>query len=340
MAVLARHGRRTHVFSGEERIVITVFGAPFGPHLLEALADLPGVERVAPLTSAYKLASRESHPDDSVVAVGSRHIGGGDFAVIAGPAFAVDPGQILDTALRVAAAGASALRGGPAYGGAWGEEEAASADALEPLFRAGQRAGLPVVAEVAEPADLAVAARFADALHIAGHDMQNRPLLRAAGRLGRPILLERSTSATVDEWLTAAEYVMHQGNLGVVLCESGIRTFEADRATTLDLSAVPVVKHRSHLPVVVNPGRATGHRHLVAAMALAAAAAGADGLVVDVHSPTEGELAEGPHSLTFDEFRELMRRLEPLVAALRPAQRRRVASSMSRSGPAGDAVSA
>jgi 3-deoxy-7-phosphoheptulonate synthase len=207
----------------------------------------------------------------------------------------------------VAPHGASILR----FGG--DHDEPPSESDLEGLAQA---TGLPIMAEVSEPSDVLQVAALADLLEVAAHNMQNLPLLKAVGRARRPVLVQRGLSATVEEWLGAAEHVLRAGNFDVVLCERGIRTYEADRQATLDLSAIPVLKRLSHLPVVVNVSQGTGHRYMVKAMALAAAAAGADGLVVEVHDHATSELVEGPASLTLDEFGELTGALRPLLAAV------------------------
>jgi 3-deoxy-7-phosphoheptulonate synthase len=296
---------KRHVFHGKERVVITSLGETPPPEVLAALETLPGVDRVAPLTSPYRLASREGHPEPSVVQVGSIAFGRERFPIVAGPARLADPDRLRAVAEAVGPRGAAILRVG-------GDGAALSETDLEGLTLA----ALPVMAEVAEPADVLQVAALAAMLQVGAHNMQNIPLLRAVGRARRPVLVERGLSATVEEWLVAAEHVLSAGNFDVVLCERGIRTYEADRQATLDLSAIPVLKRLSHLPVVVNVSQGTGHRYLIKPMAMAAAAAGADGLVVDVHAAGVGDLVEGPSSLTLEEFAELTAALRPLLAAL------------------------
>ena len=295
---------KRHVFHGKERVVITSLGETPPPDVLAALEILPGVDRVAPLTSPYRLASREGHPEPSVVRVGGAAFGRERFAIVAGPARINQPARLRAVAEAVAPKGAAVVR--------VGGDGLSLSDDLEGLTQA----ALPVMAEVAEPSDVLRVAAVADLLQVAAHNMQNRPLLRAVGRARRPVLVERGLSATVEEWLVAAEQVLNAGNFDVVLCERGIRTYEADRQATLDLSAIPVLKRLSHLPVVVDVSQGTGHRYMIKPMALAAAAAGADGLVVDVHEAGESDLVDGPGSLTLEEFAELTAALRPLLAAL------------------------
>jgi 3-deoxy-7-phosphoheptulonate synthase len=297
---------KRHVFHGKERVVITSLSEITPPpEVLAALEILPGVDRVTPLTSPYRLASREGHPEPSVVQVGGVAFGRDRFTIVAGPAHVTDPVRLRAVAEAVAPNGAAILRVG-------GDGASLSERELEWLTPA----ALPVMAEVGEPADVLQVAAMADLLHVAAHNMQNRPLLRAVGRARRPVLVERGLSATVEEWLGAAEQVLSAGNFDVVLCERGIRTYEADRQATLDLSAIPVLKRLSHLPVVVDVSQGTGHRYLIRPMALAAAAAGADGLVVEVHDAGVSDLMEGPGSLTLGEFADLTAALRPLLGAL------------------------
>ena len=298
---------KRHVFHGKERVVITSLGTSPGPDVLAALEMLPGVDRVTSLTGAYRLASRESHPEATVVQVGTVPLGRERFILVAGPTRVADAARMNTLAEAVAPSGASILR----VGGI-GAEPPSEAD-LERLARV---TGMPIMAEVAEPSDMLRTAALASLVRVAAHNMQNLPLLRAVGHARRPVLLERGLSATVEEWLGAAEQVLRAGNFDVVLCERGIRTYEADRSATLDLSAIPVIKRLSHLPVVVDVSEGTGHHYMVRSMALAAAAAGADGLVVEVHDSNAGDLLEGPGSLSLDELRELTAALQPLLGTL------------------------
>jgi 3-deoxy-7-phosphoheptulonate synthase len=265
--------------------------------------------------SRYKLVSRAFKPLDTVVEAGGQHLGGGEFVVMAGPCSVESREQLLRTAEAVAAAGASWLRGGAfkprtspyAFQGL-------GTAGLDLLAEARQRTGLPIITEVMEPDQVERVAERADILQIGARNMQNFPLLRAVGKSGKPTMLKRGLSATIEEWLMAAEYIVAAGNTRVVLCERGIRTFETATRNTLDLSAVPVIKRLSHLPIFVDPSHGTGHRYLVEPMALAAAAAGADGLLVEVHPEPDRALSDGPQSLTLTGFARLMRSLERVLA--------------------------
>jgi len=245
-------------------------------------------------------------------------IGDDNFPVMAGPCSVESEAQLVDTATNVAAAGARLLRGG-AYKPRSSPYSfrGLGAEGLEHLRRARDLTGLPVVTEVLTPADVAAVADAADMLQVGTRNAQNFSLLEAVGEAGKPVLLKRGLSNTVEEWLLSAEYVLAHGNPDVVLCERGIRTFETGTRNTLDLSAVPLVKSLSHLPVIVDPSHATGHRHLVPSMSLAAVAAGADGLLLEVHPSPDDALSDGPQSLTFEQFGVLMDDVRRLVTALR-----------------------
>ncbi len=326
--VLKLHGLRAHISAGEERTVVGVIGTGFPPDLLEAIEVLPGVDRATRITRPYKLTSREFRPTPTVVNAGGVEIGGPAFVVMAGPCSVEGREQLLTTAESVAASGAAILRGGAfkprtspyAFQGM-------GANGLSLLEEGRRHTGLPVVTEVLEPGQVGRVAKSADILQVGARNMQNFPLLKAVGRTDKPVLLKRGLSATVEEWLMAAEYIMHEGNFNVILCERGIRTFESATRNTLDLSAIPVVKRLSHLPVIADPSHGTGHRYLVTPMALAATAAGADGLLVEVHPEPDTALSDGPQSLTMEGFRDLMRQVEKVLAALdRPLARPRPAA--------------
>jgi 3-deoxy-7-phosphoheptulonate synthase len=270
---------------------------------------MPGVRGVVPVSSPYKLASREFKQKDTVVYVGDVPVGGVEVVLIAGPCAVESREQIRAVAGRVAAAGARVLRGGaykprtsPYSFRGLGEE------GLSLMREAADEHGLSIVTEVMDAEQIAVVARFADALQVGARNMQNFTLLTALGEVGRPVLLKRGLSATVQDWLMSAEYVLSAGNPDVILCERGIRTFETATRNTLDLSAVPVVKHLSHLPVIVDPSHGVGDRRFVAPMARAAVAAGADGVMVEVHPDPDQALSDGPQSLTFDQFDQLTNR--------------------------------
>jgi len=324
--VLRLHGLKAQISEGEQRTVIGVIGTNFPDDLLETLEVLPGVDRVTRITRPYKLASRDFRPMDTVVDAGGQLIGGRDFVIMAGPCSVESREQLIRTAKSVAASGATLLRGGAfkprtspyAFQGL-GE------DGLNLLEEGRKHTGLPIITEVMEPAQVDRVAETADVLQIGTRNMQNFPLLKEVGRSGKPCMLKRGLSATIEEWLMAAEYIMHAGNPNVILCERGIRTFETATRNTLDLSAIPVVKRLSHLPVIADPSHGTGHRYLVQPMALAAAAAGADGIIVEVHPEPDTALSDGPQSLTLEGFEQLTHTLEAVLAAVgRPLARPRV----------------
>jgi 3-deoxy-7-phosphoheptulonate synthase len=301
---------------GADRLAIGVLGTN-PASIRDAIVDLPGVVDAVPVSKPYKQVTREWHPEATIVDVGGVRVGDGSFAVIAGPCAVESRDQMMSTADAVAAAGAAVLRGGAfkprtspySFRGL-------GIDGLDHLAAAKASSGLPIVTEVLTPADVDVVAGTADMLQVGTRNAQNFSLLEAVGASRRPVLLKRGLSNTIEEWLLSAEYVVSHGNPNVVLCERGIRTFETATRNTLDLAAVPLVKSLSHLPVVVDPSHATGHRHLVPAMALAALASGADGLLVEVHPDPENALSDGPQSLTFDMFSDLMARLRRLAESL------------------------
>ncbi|MEE1451142.1 MAG: 3-deoxy-7-phosphoheptulonate synthase [Oscillospiraceae bacterium] len=282
----------------------------------ESLRLLPGVRAVQRLAEPYPLAARTGHPADTVVSVGKARIGR-DFCLIAGPCAVESPEQVTSIARQVSAAGAQLLRGGAfkprtspyTFGGL-------GAEGLELLCRAGRETGLPVVSEITDPRQLPLF-REVDVLQVGARNMQNFELLRELGRQEKPVLLKRSFGATVTELLQAAEYILAGGNERVILCERGIRTFETDSRATLDVAGIAALKEQSHLPVLADPSHAAGRRGLVAPLALAAAAAGADGLMIEVHDRPEEALSDGRQALTCGEFARLARRVQALTALLR-----------------------
>jgi 3-deoxy-7-phosphoheptulonate synthase len=300
---------------GTER---TVLGAIGDERVLASLRldSHPAVERVQPVLAPYKLVSREMHPHDTVVEVGPTSVGGHKFAVIAGPCSVESYDQMRDTAFAVKKAGATALRGGAfkprtspyAFQG-MGEE------GLQILQAVSQETGLPVVTEVMEPAEVDLVERYADAFQIGARNMQNFRLLRAVGQAKKPVLLKRGIAARLEDFLMAAEYVLAAGNSNVILCERGIQTFETAMRNTLDLNAIPYIKSKSHLPIIVDPSHGTGLRQFVPPMARAAAACGADGLIIEVHRNPKEALSDGRQSLDPAEFEQLMRGLRPFVEA-------------------------
>lgn len=282
----------------------------------ESLRLLPGVRAVQRLTEPYPLAARTGHPEDTVVSVGKARIGQ-DFCLIAGPCAVESWEQVTSIARQVSAAGAQLLRGGAfkprtspyTFGGL-------GAEGLELLCRAGRETGMPVVSEITDPRQLSLF-REVDVLQVGARNMQNFELLRELGRQEKPVLLKRSFGATVTELLQAAEYILAGGNERVILCERGIRTFETDSRATLDVAGIAALKEQSHLPVLADPSHAAGRRELVAPLALAAAAAGADGLMIEVHDRPEEALSDGRQALTCGEFARLARRVQALTALLR-----------------------
>jgi 3-deoxy-7-phosphoheptulonate synthase len=302
---------------GEERTIIGVIGASIPPTLREELELFEGVQEVVRITRPYKLAAREFHPQDTVVHVRGIPVGDSGCVVIAGPCAVESEEQIVATARSVRAAGATMLRGGafkprssPYTFRGLGEE------GLRLLALARAETGLPVVTEVMTPMDVDLVARYADVLQIGARNMQNYQLLEEAGRSGMPVLLKRGLSATIEEWLLSAEYIIAQGNPNVILCERGIRTFETATRNTMDLNAVALAKRRSHLPVLADPSHGTGKWYLVAPLALASIAAGADGIIVEVHPDPDRASSDGSQSLTFENFAAMMPQLSAIAATV------------------------
>jgi 3-deoxy-7-phosphoheptulonate synthase len=308
-------GLKAHVSKGIEHTVIGVLGQAF-PELRDTLELLPGVEQVIPVSKPYKLASREFHPQDTIVKLKSVTIGGNRVVVMAGPCAVESEEQLLSTAKAVKAAGATVLRGGafkprtsPYQFRGLGE------NGLKMLAQAGKETQMPIITEVMAPNDVDLVAKYADILQIGARNMQNFILLDEVGKTKKPVLLKRGLSSNVQEWLLAAEYILAQGNEQVILCERGIRTFESYTRNTMDVSAIPIIEKVSHLPIIADPSHATGKWYLVVPLALAAVAAGADGLLIEVHPNPDLALADGPQSLTFDNFRLLMAQLLPIAEA-------------------------
>ncbi len=303
---LEKSGFRIHLSKGVERTIIGAIGdeTRLGIPALEALS---GVEKVLPILAPYKLASRDFKSRDTVVTVGDIEIGGGTVHVMAGPCAVESKDQMIETAFRVKEAGATILRGGAfkprtsPYSFQGLEEKG-----LEILAEARKATGLYIITEVMDARILPLVAGYADILQIGARNMQNFFLLREVAAAGKPVLLKRGPSATIEEWLMAAEYIISGGNHQVILCERGIRSFETYTRNTLDLTAVPILKHLTHLPVIVDPSHAIGKWRFVPPMARAAIAAGADGLLVEVHPNPAEALCDGPQSLTPENFRILM----------------------------------
>jgi len=308
-------GLKAHISQGIEHTVIGVLGKVF-PELRDTLELLSGVEQVIPVTKPYKLASREFHPQDTIVKLNGVAIGGNEIVVMAGPCAVESEEQLLTTAQAVKAAGATVLRGGafkprtsPYQFRGLGES------GLKILAEVGEETQMPIISEVMAPNDVDLVAKYVDILQIGARNMQNFILLDEVGKTRKPVLLKRGLSSNFQEWLLAAEYILAQGNEQVILCERGIRTFETYTRNTMDISAIPIIEKVSHLPIIADPSHATGKWYLVPPLALAAVAAGADGLLIEVHPNPDLALADGPQSLTFDNFRLLMSQILPIAEA-------------------------
>jgi 3-deoxy-7-phosphoheptulonate synthase len=335
LTFLDNHGLSGHPSRGVERTVIGVLGGvgPSGtpgsigginPSIGEALECLPNVESVLRVSKPYKLASREFHPEDTVVNVaaacvssGSIGIGGAEVIMMAGPCTVESEKQLMTTALAVRKAGAVILRGGAfkpstsPYGfRGMGEE------GLKLLAKARSEFGMAVITEVMTPSDVPMVCEYADILQIGTRNMQNYMLLDEVGRAEKTVVLKRGMSATIEEWLLAAEYILAQGNRNVILCERGIRTFEKATRNTMDISAIPLIKQLSHLPIISDPSQGTGRRDLVTPMTLASVAAGTDALLIEVHPNPDEALKDGAQSLTIQQFQELMPQIQAIAHAI------------------------
>lgn len=316
-AVLARiteHKLKGSVTYGESQNIVGVVGTPITVALQESLESMSGVREVVRISRPYKLATREFHPMDTLVNVSGVIVGGGSSVVMAGPCAVESEEQIMSVAHAIKKAGAHMLRGGafkprssPYSFRGMGEA------ALKLMAKARSETGLPIVTEVMTPTDVALVAEYADLLQIGARNMQNYQLLEEVGRSQRPILLKRGLSATFEEWMLSAEYIMNQGNHNVILCERGIRTFETATRNTLDLNAVALAKKRTHLPIIVDPSHGTGKWYLVAPLALAGLAAGADGLMIEVHPDPDKATSDGPQSLTLENFATLMPKITAIA---------------------------
>lgn len=332
LTYLTNHGLSGHPSRGIERTVIGVLGAVgasgarggINPGLGEALEALPCVEKVLAISKPYKLASREFHPADTLVEIpvscvseGVVRVGDAALVIMAGPCTVESETQLMTTAEAVRKAGAVILRGGAfkpstsPYG-----FRGLGEDGLKLLAKARAEFGMAVITEVMTPADVPMVCEYADILQVGTRNMQNYFLLDEVGRTKKPVLLKRGMSATIEEWLLAAEYILAQGNPNVILCERGIRTFEKLTRNTMDISAIPLIERLSHLPIISDPSQGTGQRDLVGPLSLASLAAGTDGLLIEVHPNPDEALKDGAQSLTIEQFGELMPQIEAVGGAV------------------------
>ena len=311
VSYVRQHGLEVHLSTGKEVTIIGVVGNKdkINP---EHLASMKDVERILPVTESYKLANKKFHPEPSTVKAGNTTIGPGNLNIMAGPCAVESEEQLMLIARAVKKAGATFLRGGAykprtsPYSFQGLEEEG-----LRYMQNAKKETGLSTICEVVSLEAIEAAVKYVDMIQIGARNMQNFILLKEAGRSGMPVLLKRGLSATIEEWLNAAEYIIAEGNPNVVLCERGIRTFETATRNTLDISCVPVLKEKTHLPVIIDPSHSTGSYKYVPSMAKAGVAAGADGLMIEVHNNPACALSDGPQSLTFEKFAKLTSELGP-----------------------------
>jgi 3-deoxy-7-phosphoheptulonate synthase len=313
---LEEKGFRVHLSQGVERTIIGAIGQRTAA-TMELFETLPGVEKVVPIAQPFKMASRQFKPESSLIKVGEQTVGDGQVQIIAGPCAVEGRSLFMEVAQAVKEAGATMLRGGAfkprtsPYSFQGLEKEG-----LEILAEARQITGLPVVTEVVDPRLVEEVADYVDVLQVGARNMQNFFLLRELGKIQKPVLLKRGPSATIEEWIMAAEYIISSGNHQVIMCERGIRSFENYTRNTLDLSAVPAIKQLTHLPIIVDPSHGTGKWKLVEPMALAAIGAGADGIMVEVHQNPSEALSDGPQSLTPENFARLVIRVKKMINAL------------------------
>lgn len=303
-------GYTPHPIFGEQKTVIGAIGDERGKFRLESIANMPGVESVMPILTPYKLVGRNLKQDPSIIPIGENTVGGDQFMLIAGPCSVESREQIISVAKAVKKAGAQFLRGGAfkprtsPYAFQGMEEEG-----LKLLKEASEMTGLKIVTEVITPTDVLLVNKYADVLQVGARNMTNYALLKDLGKIDKPVMLKRGLSATVQDLLMSAEYIASEGNQNIILCERGIRTFETATRNTLDLSAVPLLKEKTHLPVIVDPSHGTGIRSLVGPMSKAAVACGADGLMLEVHPEPEKAFSDGAQSLTPDDFAGLVKEL-------------------------------
>lgn len=311
VSYIEKYGLQTHLSKGEEVTIIGIVGDKTKLPT-ENIVSFKDVDRIVPVTESYKLANKKFHPEPSTVLVGNTHIGPDNMTIMAGPCAVESEEQLMRIARAVKKSGATILRGGAykprtsPYSFQGLEEEG-----LRYMQTAKKETGLSTICEVVCQEAIEAAVKYVDMIQIGARNMQNFILLKEAGRSGLPVLLKRGLCATIDEWLNAAEYIIAEGNPNVVLCERGIRTFETATRNTLDLSAIPVLKERTHLPVIADPSHSTGVYKYVSPMAKSAVACGADGLMIEVHNDPANALSDGPQSLTFKKFDILTRELKP-----------------------------
>ena len=314
-------GYKVHSSEGEERVVIGAVGIGDVTACLESLEAMPQVEKAVRISAPYKFVSREFRPTKSQIHANGRTIGGDEFVVMAGPCSVESEPQIIETARFVAKAGAQFLRGGAfkprtsPY-----DFQGMELEGLKLLQRAKRETGLGIITEVMSDGDVEMVAEYADILQIGARNMQNFALLKALGKVSRPVMLKRGLSSTVKELLMSAEYIVAHGNSNVILCERGIRTFETATRNTCDITAVTVLNELSHLPVMLDPSHATGKRSLVPALARASVAIGADGLIIEVHPQPEKAVSDGAQSLTFGQFAAMMQELGPYIGLWKQAR--------------------
>jgi 3-deoxy-7-phosphoheptulonate synthase len=314
-------GYKIHSIEGEERVVIGVVGVGDVTACLESVEAMPQVEKAVRISAPYKFVSREFRSEKTQVKVNGNEIGGDVFIMMAGPCSVENEKQIMTTAEEVAAAGAHLLRGGAfkprtsPY-----DFQGMAEEGLKLLRKAKQATGLGIVTEVMSDGDVELVAEYADVLQIGARNMQNFALLKALGRVTKPILLKRGMSSTIKELLMSAEYIVAHGNPSVILCERGIRTYETATRNTCDITAIPVLNELTHLPVILDPSHATGKRSLVPALTRAAVAIGADGVIVEVHPCPEKAMSDGAQSLDIAQFRSMMRDLEPYIELWRQSR--------------------
>ena len=310
-------GYEAHLLQGEIQTVVAAVGDGRDKSRIESMESLKHVEKVVPILKPYKLASRQTMEGDSIIKVGNVEIGGKHLVVMAGPCSVEGEEQILEVARAVKEAGANVLRGGAfkprtsPY-----SFQGMAEEGLILLAKAREETGLPIVTEVLNPRDLDLVYKYSDIIQIGARNMQNFSLLKEVGKLDKPILLKRGLANTIDEFLMSAEYILAGGNRRVILCERGIRTFETATRNTLDLSCIPVIKERTHLPIISDPSHGTGYWQYVGALSKASVAVGADGLMIEVHNQPEIAFSDGAQSLKPKKFTQLMKELRPVAEAI------------------------